>query len=240
MADAVWSETDYATMHSARIGVLGGGQLGRMMAEAAHRLGVHLTVLDPAGLESPAGRVSGRAIKGSFTDPAKIAELAAVVDIITIEIEHVDASALAEVSVRTKVLVRPAPETIALIQDKFLQKQHLRNLWRDENIVPLCDFSDVPDIPAIIEAGLRWGFPLMLKARKFAYDGRGNAVVLTASDAGRAFDELSNGGRVQLYVERWCPFAKELAVMVVKDAAGEMKVCAVGIAVVVPMGMQPP
>ena len=59
------------------VGVLGGGQLGRMMAAAAHRLGVTLIVLDPAGLESPAGKVSGRAVKGSFTDPAKIDELAA-------------------------------------------------------------------------------------------------------------------------------------------------------------------
>jgi phosphoribosylaminoimidazole carboxylase len=210
-------------MHSARVGVLGGGQLGRMMAEAAHRLGVQLIVLDPAGIESPAGQVSGRAIKGSFTDPSKIAELAAVVDVITVEIEHVDAAALAEVAAKTKVQVHPAAETLTLIQDKFLQKQHLRQI-SGANAVPMGDFCEVSSVAALREAGARWGYPLMLKARKLAYDGRGNAVVSIAEDAEAVFAELSQEGRAQLYVERWCPFAKELAVMVVRDAAGGTQV----------------
>lgn len=206
-----------SAMHSARVGVLGGGQLGQMMALAAHRIGVPLTVLDPAGIESPAGRVSGRAISGSFTDPVKIAELAAQVDVITVEIEHVDATALAQVAESTGVQIHPAPATISLIQDKLLQKQHLQ---KDSASIPLGEFCEIPDAQAILNVAAHWGYPLMLKARKGAYDGRGNAVVGSAAEAASAFSELSRDGLVQLYAERWCPFEKELAVMVVREADG--------------------
>jgi len=208
-------------MHSLRVGVLGGGQLGQMMALAAQRIGVPLTVLDPAGADSPAGRASGRAIAGSFTDAAKIAELAAQVDVITVEIEHVDAGALARVaSQATSVQIHPSPATIAMIQDKFLQKQHLQRVSTTEAPIALGDFCEIPDSAAILAAGDHWGYPLMLKARKLAYDGRGNAVVSSAADAAAAFAELSRDGALQLYAERWCAFEKELAVMVVRDAKG--------------------
>ncbi|KAL1511900.1 hypothetical protein AB1Y20_005182 [Prymnesium parvum] len=210
-----------AKMHTTRVGVLGGGQLGQMLALAAQRLGVPVTILDPAGMDSPAGRVSGRAVCGSFTDPAKIAELAALVDVITVEIEHVDAEALARVGASCDVKIHPSPATIALIQDKLLQKQHLLKAAaaRQESI-PMGDFCETADVEAVLSAGERWGYPLMLKARKGAYDGRGNAVVASASDASSAFSSLSAGGVVQLYAERWCPFSKELAVMVVRDVHG--------------------
>lgn len=111
------------------VGCLGGGQLGRMMAQAASRLGVKMTVLDPAGLESPAGAVCGHAVQGSITDPAKVRELAEQVDVMTVEIEHVDTSALAELEAKGKP-VHPAAATLSLIQDKFAQKQHLAKLVR--------------------------------------------------------------------------------------------------------------
>ncbi|KAL3893773.1 MAG: hypothetical protein SGPRY_014006, partial [Prymnesium sp.] len=215
------SEASVLRMHSSRVGVLGGGQLGQMMGLSAQRLGVPLTVLDPAGIDSPAGRVTGRAIAGSFTDPDKIAELAKQVDVITVEIEHVDAAALQAVAASTGVAVHPAPSTIALIQDKFMQKEHLRRTAAEKNLsIPFGDFCDVPDMQALIAAGEKWGYPLMLKARKGAYDGRGNAVVSTAADAKSAFSLLSPDGAVQLYAERWCAFTKELAVMVVREASG--------------------
>ena len=74
-----------------KVGVLGGGQLGRMMAEAAARMGVKMTCLDPLGTASPTGMVCGSAVTGAFTDPAKIRELAEMVDVLTVEIEPVDA-----------------------------------------------------------------------------------------------------------------------------------------------------
>ena len=78
-----------------RVGVLGGGQLGRMMCYAAHRLGVQLTCLDPGGAASPAGQAGARVVTGSFRDAAKIKELSECVDLLTTEIEHVDAAMLA-------------------------------------------------------------------------------------------------------------------------------------------------
>lgn len=199
---------------SERVGVLGGGQLGRMMAQAASRLGVSLTVLDPGGLTSPAGMVSGQAIAGSFTDPAKVRELAARCDVLTVEIEHVDAAVLAEIEAEGKVRVHPAPSTITVLQDKLQQKRHLQKVEG----VRLGEFCDVPDAAALLAAGEAWGYPIMLKARTLAYDGRGNLPVRDAKAAAAAFDELSRGGAVALYAEKWCEFTCELAVMVARSS----------------------
>ena len=200
-----------------RVGCLGGGQLGRMMAQAASRLGVHMTVLDPAGVESPAGAVCGKAVKGAFTDPAKIRELASKVDVVTVEIEHVDASALAALEAEG-VSVHPSSATLALIQDKYAQKRHLSTLGAAA--VPLGEYRDIPDAAALGAAGDAWGYPLMLKAKRLAYDGRGNLPVNSAAEAASAFATLSNGGKAELYAEKWCEFTKELAVMVVRSAGG--------------------
>ena len=108
-----------------RVGCLGGGQLGRLTAQAASRLGVSFTVLDPGGLSSPAGQVCGKAIEGSFKDGAKVRELASQVDVLTVEIEHIDASALAEIEAEGRVAVHPSHFTLTTVQDKLLQKRHL-------------------------------------------------------------------------------------------------------------------
>ena len=114
-----------AGMDLVTIGVLGGGQLGRMMSEVAHNHGFGLKVvpLDPKGLQSPAGQVAGRAIKGSFNSPEHIQTLASQCDVITVEIEHVNCDALDAV-VRGGTPVFPAPLCIRIIQDKYTQKLH--------------------------------------------------------------------------------------------------------------------
>jgi phosphoribosylaminoimidazole carboxylase len=198
------------------VGCLGGGQLGRMMAQAASRLGCQMTVLDPGGVDSPAGRVCGAAVTGAFTDPSKIRELSALVDVVTVEIEHVDAGALAAIE-KEGVSVHPSAATLALIQDKYEQKRHLVKVPG----VAVGDFCDIPDTAALLDAGRRWGYPLMLKAKRFAYDGRGNLPVSAADEAEGAFASLSRGGEVGLYAEKWCPFTKELAVMVARSKSGE-------------------
>ena len=201
-----------------RVGCLGGGQLGRMMAQAASRLGVQMTVLDPGGLASPAGAVCGKAVTGAFTDAAKVRELSSGVDVVTVEIEHVDAAALAALEAEG-VSVHPSSATIALIQDKFAQKQYLSRLGA--KAVPLGEFCDIPDVASLRAAGERWGFPLMLKAKRLAYDGRGNLPVQSASEVESAFTSLSNGSKAELYAEKWCPFSKELAVIVARSAGGQ-------------------
>ena len=191
-------------MDSRSVGVLGGGQPGRMMAEAGHRLGIKLTVLDPKGTNSPAGQVGCAAIAASFKDDAHIRELSAQCDVLTVEIEHVDCDSLAKLEQEGKY-VQPSSATIRLIQDKYLQKVHLR-----AHGIATPDFVDTPTVQAVQEAGKEFGYPLMLKARKGEYDGRGNAVVKAEADVEAAFKSL---GEKELYAERWAPFEKELAVM---------------------------
>ena len=166
----------------------------------------------------PAGQVSGRAVTGSFSDAAAITTLASQVDVLTVEIEHVDADALQAVADAGHVVVHPAPATLKLIQDKLLQKQHLGTVAN----VALGDFLPIGDLAALLAAGEAWGYPLMLKARKGAYDGRGNAVVSSAQAAAAALASLGGGQSVQLYAERWCPFVRELALMVARSANGQV------------------
>lgn len=202
------------------VGVLGGGQLGRMMADAAHRLGLELIVLDPQGQASPAGQVGLRAIQGSFTQDADIAKLAEQCDVITVEIEHVNAAFLAELEQQGRVEVHPAPATIALIQDKYVQKQTFEQV----NGVDVAPYHIVSSIEEAQQVGQLFGYPYMLKSRRWAYDGKGNAVVNSADEIPAAFAKLgvtseSANKETALYAEKWVPFTKELAVMVVKQDA---------------------
>ena len=209
-------------MDSRTVGVLGGGQLGRMMAEAGHRLGVRLAVLDPLGASSPAGCVAELSVEGSFRDAAKINELAGLCDVLTVEIEHVDCAALEDLEARG-VEVQPPSAAIRLIQDKLLQKQHIERLG-----LPGPAFLDCPTLAAAEDAAEKLGYPLMLKARRGGYDGNGNAVARSAADLPDAYAALAGardaGG---VYAEQWCPFVKEVAVMVVcgvgEDGAADVR-----------------
>ena len=222
-------------MDERTVGVLGGGQLGRMMAEAGHRLGVRLAVLDSMGIGSPAGQVAELSVEGGLQDEDSIRELASVSDVLTIEIEHVNADALAQLE-QAGHQVHPSAATIRLIQDKYLQKQHFA-----ANGVALPDFCDVPSAQAARDTGRDFGYPYMLKNKRMAYDGKGNAVVSCEEDIGAAMQKLGHhgggggggggkGGKgssaasrgAELYAERWVPFTKELAVMVVRTLAGEV------------------
>eukprot|EP00949_MAST-11_sp_MAST-11-sp1_P001192 g1192.t1 len=197
------------------VGVLGGGQLGRMMAEAAHNLGCEISVipLDPKGLESPASMVAGAAVQGSFNDAEHIRALAAQCDVLTVEIEHVNCDALDKI-VRGGSQVFPSPACIRTIQDKYQQKLHFQTHAPES--VALGPFQQVDSIGDARAAGIAYGFPFMLKARRGAYDGKGNAVVRSENDLEDAFaslggDECSGG----MYAEKWCEYVRELAVMVV-------------------------
>ena len=191
------------------IGLLGGGQLGQMLCEAANPLGVKVVILE-SGDTSPAKQVNNKNphIDGSFTDAAKIRQLAEQVDIITVEIEHVDTYILEEIAKEGKVEVQPSWKTLRTIQDKYLQKSHLH-----KNGVKTAVSSAVEENGSLDVVGQELGFPFMLKARKDAYDGRGNFPVKSPKDFEEALQTLK--GR-SLYAEKWANFKMELAVMVVK------------------------
>lgn len=168
------------------------------------------TSLNTAGKDSPAGQVAGTSIEGSFRDEAKVLELASISDILTVEIEHINCDAL-DAAIAQGTPVQPLPQTLRVIQDKYAQKVYLA-----ERGIPLPEFCDVPDLEAAYEAGRVFGYPLMLKAKRLAYDGKGNAVAKTKEDVAGAFEQL---GGIDVYAEKWAPFVKELAVMVVRSAS---------------------
>ncbi|KAJ1657700.1 phosphoribosylaminoimidazole carboxylase ade2 [Dispira simplex] len=215
-----------------RVGILGGGQLGRMLVEAANRLNLQVSILDQA--HAPATQLANheKHVVGNFQDADKVRQLAEKVDVLTVEIEHVNVSELIRLRQEaSNVKIQPSPRTIKIIQDKFEQKRHL-----NANGVPLPAFQEVTTMSALKEAAKQFGYPLMLKAKKLAYDGRGNAVIKTEADIPKAWqaltgtdpNEITEGGTTstttnQLYVEQWVPFAKEIAVMVVRGRDGSVR-----------------
>ncbi|KAK1220681.1 phosphoribosylaminoimidazole carboxylase ade2 [Marasmius sp. AFHP31] len=194
-----------------------------MLAASASLLNIKIAVLD-VGEAAPAKQVVSLPsstsdakklahIDGSFKDPAKIKELAATVDVLTVEIEHVDVDALEEVQRSTQVEIHPSPSTIRLIQDKYRQKEHLK-----EKGCPISEYVRVDStVESVKDAAKKLGLPLMLKSRTLAYDGRGNYVLKDAERAQEAIDALGNR---ELYAEKWVPFVKEIAVMVVRARDG--------------------
>ncbi|PSS28238.1 hypothetical protein M430DRAFT_93166 [Amorphotheca resinae ATCC 22711] len=200
-------------MHSPPIvGLLGGGQLGRMLMESANRLNIRMNVLDTEN--APAKQISAHDghVTGSFKDRASLRKLAETCDILTAEIEHVDTYGLEEVS--SKVKVEPSWKAIRIIQDKFHQKEYLSKFN-----IPMAEYRELHKNSAeeLKAIGEELGFPLMLKSKTQAYDGRGNYSVKSQADIPAALEALN--GR-PLYAEKWAHFKMELAVMVVKTKDG--------------------
>ncbi len=188
----------------ARIGIIGGGQLGRMMVKAAKRLGCTCVVLDPTP-GSPAGQVAGHQIVGDYHDPAKLRELAESCDVTTFDIEDIDSETLIELE-REGRRIHPAPAVLAVIQDKLTQKQALA-----EAGIPTAPFIPMQEPSA--EAFEAFGYPLVQKARRGGYDGRGVVVMRDAGDYPQRLP-------VPSLVERFVPAAKELAVLVARGRDG--------------------
>jgi len=191
----------------ARIGLIGGGQLGRMMVKAAKRLGCTCVVLDPLQ-GSPAGQVAGHQIVGDYSDPAMLRELAESCDVITFELEDIETETLLRLEAEGH-RIYPRPELLATIQDKYRQKLFLR-----EAGIPTSAFLDMPRPDALAFDG--FGYPLVQKARRGGYDGRG-VVVMGDSSA------FANHLPVPSYVERFVEAEKELAVMVARNVGGECR-----------------
>jgi phosphoribosylaminoimidazole carboxylase len=192
-----------------------------MLAASASLLNIPIVILD-VGAHAPAKQVVAVAqtaprlahVDGSFSDAAKIRELAAKVDVLTVEIEHVNVDVLEEVQIKNGVEVHPNPSTIRIIQDKFRQKEHLQ-----VHTLPVASFLPVdPTAQGITDAAAALGLPLMLKSRTLAYDGRGNYVLRDLSQIQDALRTLSDR---PLYAEKWVPFVKEIAVMVVRTVTGD-------------------
>ncbi|HZR44950.1 MAG TPA: 5-(carboxyamino)imidazole ribonucleotide synthase [Ktedonobacteraceae bacterium] len=203
-------ETDI--IQSTRIGIIGGGQLGLMTAEAARTMGyASVTVLD-ATPQCPASAVAQQ-IVGSLKDPAALRQLARHADILTYEIEHINIEALRALQAEG-VKILPAPDLLAIIQNKYQQKEFLAR--HGIPVAPYLSLASPADIEVAVKA---WGYPLVLKAKKDAYDGRGNARINSPQDIDAALAKL---GDRELYVEKCLDLDKELGLMIARNEQGEI------------------
>ncbi len=185
------------------VGVVGGGQLGRMLGEAAGPLGIDLVVSDPTP-DAPASPVVRDQLVGDFDDADTLRDLAERVDYLTYEIELADPDALEAASDATGTPVHPHPDTLRTIQDKLVQKETLA-----EAGVPVPEFRAVDTTAELRAACDDLGYPAMLKAREGGYDGRGNVPVESPDDVESAMAAIDGPAMVEAFVD----FERELAVM---------------------------
>ena len=196
----------------ARLGIIGGGQLGMMLTEAAARMpGVSgVTVLDPVP-RCPASQVGARQITAGFGDVDAMRELAKASDVITYEIESGDSRVLASLS---DVVINPSPDTLRIIQDKLLQKSFLRAL-----ALPVPEFAMVESPDQALDVLEDFGYPALLKARRGGYDGRGNYLVESPDVVEEA---VAGFGNAPLMLEKFVPYVMEISVIVARSVAGHM------------------
>lgn len=191
---------------SPTVGVIGGGQLGRMLGEAAAPLGIDLAVLDPTP-NPPAAPVATRTITAPFDDPDAVQALAASADYLTLEIELADPDALRDTTADTGIPVHPDPSTLRITRDKLHEKQHLADAG-----IPVPAFKPVNTPDDLHDAIDEFGLPVMVKARRGGYDGRGNFPVTTRND----IDAIIESAPHPLLVEDMVPFDRELSVIAAK------------------------
>ncbi len=197
------------------LGIIGGGQLGMMIAEAAKDMGDQISkiiVLDPTE-NCPAAQVGAEQIVGDFKDNEAIMDLAKKSDIITYEIESGDSDVLKEA--QSFAEINPSPETLRIIQDKFLQKTFLR-----ENKIPVPDFIEINNFSDLQKGLKEFGYPALLKARRDAYDGRGNYKIDSANKIQDAWDYFKGQ---KLMLERFVPFKMEVSVIASRNTGGQIK-----------------
>lgn len=191
------------------IGIVGGGQLGRMSAMAAARLGYRCHILTPEP-DSPAAQVSAANTLGDYEDPAALRAFASAVDVITFEFENVSAQGL-DLLASLKP-VRPSPFVLRTSQDRITEKSFLRGAG-----VPTAPWRPV-DSPAALHAAITaLGLPAVLKTTRGGYDGKGQAVLRNAADAGPAWEALTHR---PLVLEAFIDYACEISVIVARGADG--------------------
>jgi 5-(carboxyamino)imidazole ribonucleotide synthase len=206
------------------IGILGGGQLGYMLALAGYPLGLHFRFLDPSP-EAPVGRIASR-ITAQFIDRAALKKFAHGLELVTYEFENVPVQAARFLAEQVPVL--PPPEALEAAQDRFAEKSLFRKLD-----IPTTDFAAVSDGKSFDAAVKQIGLPSILKTCRMGYDGKGQWLLRTAEDIARARNELSsrlsstrkdgNASKEDsaFILERFVPFTRELSILGVRGRSGE-------------------
>lgn len=193
------------------IGILGGGQLARMLALAGRPLGLNCVFLESA--QEPCAAPVGRLLSGGFNDQSALEEFAAAVDVVTTEVEHVPLAAL-EYLEQCKTL-RPGSRAIGTAQDRLLEKDLFRSLQ-----LPTAHFVAVDSLDELTAALRETGLPAILKTRRMGYDGKGQCVLRDVSDAADAWQAV---GGTSCLLESMVPFDREVSVVAVRSHEGECR-----------------
>ncbi|WP_392352900.1 5-(carboxyamino)imidazole ribonucleotide synthase [Brevundimonas sp. LF-1] len=200
------------------LGILGGGQLGRMLAQAAERLGFDVVILDPQP-DCPAARVSRAQITAPYDDPDALQALGRLCDVVTFEFENVPAVSV-ETLAEAGALVAPGPTALAVAQDRVDEKTYLNAVG-----APTVDFAAVTTLDDLTAAIDRLGLPALLKTRREGYDGKGQVWIRDAADAQAAFDAI---GRRPAVLEAAAVFNRELSVIAARGRDGAVAVYPLG------------
>ena len=196
------------------VGIVGGGQLGRMLALAGYPLGLEFLCLDPSA-DAPAGRVAPL-LHGAFTDTRLLTRLARECEVITFDWENVSVAGLAGLARRHRARIYPPIAALATGQDRVAEKRLFERLR-----IPTTRWHAVGSRRELTRALAAIGVPGVLKTRRLGYDGKGQAVIRTPGDAERAWAEL--GGLPLLY-EEWVPFECEVSIIGARSLRGEIAV----------------
>jgi 5-(carboxyamino)imidazole ribonucleotide synthase len=201
---------------SKKVGIIGGGQLGKMMLNESVKMGIYTVVLDPSK-DCPSSALANELIIGNFDDKVALRQLAEKVDVITYEFEHISTEALKELETEG-YLIYPSVHSLEIIQNKYNQKLRLK-----ECDIPLGEFVKIDSLEDIKDIGKEFGYPLMLKSALGAYDGKGNSLIREEKNIEESFEELG-GGKLPLYAEKFVPFIKEISVLCTRGIDGEIAV----------------
>lgn len=193
-----------------RIGILGGGQLGRMLALAAAELGFDAHIYTPE-TDSPAARVAAGTLAAPYEDSASLSRFAASVDVVTFEFENVPVAALATCA--DQAPVRPGPRSLEWTQDRLVEKQFVNGLG-----LATAPFAPVGSPSELEEALVAIGAPAILKTRRFGYDGKGQARIAQAADAAAAYAALNGAPAI---LEGFVSFEREVSVVAARGADGD-------------------
>jgi 5-(carboxyamino)imidazole ribonucleotide synthase len=195
-----------------RLGIIGGGQLGMMITEAAQNLNdeiSEITVLDPTE-NCPAAQAGAKQIIGDFKDKDAIVKLAEQSDIITYEIESGNTDVLSKLN----AVIEPSPSTLSIIQDKLSQKKFL-----SKNGLPVSQFYEIVSLDDLHEKINELGLPVLLKVRRDAYDGRGNFKITSPDEVEKAYRHFEGKS---LMVEKFVNFKMEVSVIAIRNTKGEI------------------
>ncbi len=193
------------------IGILGGGQLGRMLSVAAARLGLRCHVFEP-GASAPAAQVAERVTTAAYDDHAALLAFAEEVDVITYEFENIPTGALDLLEAHRPI--RPGREALRISQDRLTEKTFLQGL--DLKTAPFADITDAASLAAALED---IGTPAILKTRRFGYDGKGQARIKAAADADAALADMAAAPAI---LEGFVDFTHEVSIIAARGLNGEI------------------